>query len=76
MKDNMFPFLVQSRMPDSKSTLDSANLGPGLYNIGSNQVSHMGKQSNSTLFPYNGSAEERFNDKAQQKNPGPGQYNT
>ena len=51
-------------MPDSKSTLDSANLGPGLYNIGSNQASHMGKQSNSTLFPYNGSAEERFNDKA------------
>ena len=72
MKDNMFPFLVQSRMPESKSTLDSANLGPGLYNIGSNPASLKGKQSNTSLFPYNGSAEERFNEKALLKNPGPG----
>jgi len=54
-------------MPESKSTLESANVGPGKYNIA--QAS--GKQSSNTLFPYNGSSEERFNVR-DAKNPGPG----
>lgn len=72
MKDNMFPFLVQSRMPESKSTLSSSNLGPGLYNIGSFPASLKDKLSNSSLFPYNGSSEARFKDKSSLRNPGPG----
>jgi len=44
-------------MPDSKTTLESANVGPGMYNIMSNfSMSQIGKQSSGSgnLFPYNG----------------------
>lgn len=74
INDKMFPFLVHQRMPNTKEILKAANLGPGLYNVQSENTEF--KQSNRNLFPYNGQSTERFNDFSLSRNPGPGHYNT
>jgi hypothetical protein len=62
-------------MPYSTDVLTSVEIGPGKY-MGQDLLGQRGSpfNPNAKRNTYNGSSVERFSDKRQLKNPGPGSY--
>ncbi len=62
-------------MPYSTDVLTSVEIGPGKY-MGQDSLGQRGSpfNPNAKRNTYNGSSAERFSDKRQLKNPGPGSY--